>query len=99
MADSVGSFTLISAGALVDGTGGAAIERAAILIENDVITAIGAESEVRPPDGAAVSEFDYPDQTVLPGLVDCHVHLIGFGDGRGTSRVEQSTGLERHKQT
>lgn len=82
MTDSTNMFKLIRSGALVDGTGGPVIEQAAILIENDVIRAVGAESEIRPPDGVDVSEFDYPGQTVLPGLVDCHVHLIGFGDGR-----------------
>ena len=82
MTDNANRFKLIRSGTLVDGTGGPVIKRAAILIENDVIRAVGAESEVRPPDGADVSEFDYPGRTVLPGLVDCHVHLIGFGDGR-----------------
>lgn len=33
-------------------------------------------------EGATLEEFSYEHQTVLPGLVDCHVHLIGTGDGR-----------------
>jgi imidazolonepropionase-like amidohydrolase len=82
MTDSVNSFKLIKARALVDGTGGEVIEQAAILIENDLIAAVGKQSDVRAPDGADVVEIDYQSQTILPGLVDCHVHLIGFGDGR-----------------
>ena len=34
------------------------------------------------PEGASATEIDYGDATILPGLVDCHVHLIGIGDGR-----------------
>jgi imidazolonepropionase-like amidohydrolase len=82
MTDRASSFKLIKARALVDGTGNEVIEQAAILIENDLIAAVGTQNDVRPPDGADVVEINYPDQTVLPGLVDCHVHLIGFGDGR-----------------
>ena len=33
-------------------------------------------------EGATLEEFSYEHQTVLPGLVDCHVHLIGTGGGR-----------------
>ncbi|MCH8206825.1 MAG: hypothetical protein IH956_07445, partial [Chloroflexi bacterium] len=44
--------------------------------------AVGTEEAVVPPEGAQVVELDYEDRTVLPGLIDCHVHLIGIGDGR-----------------
>ncbi len=82
MTASADGFKLIRSGSLFDGTGSPVVEQAAILIEGDIIRAVGPENEVRPPDGANVREFNYPGQTVLPGLVDCHVHLIGFGDGR-----------------
>ena len=75
-------FKLIKAARLIDGNGGPPVERAAILIEGDEIRAVGPEEKVSPPEGASVTEFDYEDKTVLPGLVDCHVHLIGIGDGR-----------------
>ena len=75
-------FTLIKALRLIDGTGAPALERGAILIEGDSITAVGTEESVVPPEGAPVQEFTFDDKTILPGLVDCHVHLIGIGDGR-----------------
>ena len=75
-------FKLIKAARLIDGNGGPPAERAAILLEGDRIRAVGTEETVRAPEGAQVQELDYGDRTVLPGLVDCHVHLIGIGDGR-----------------
>ena len=82
MAENNEGFKLIKAARLIDGNGGPPLERGAILIEGDKIRAIGTEETVAPPEGAQVQEFDYGDRTVLPGLVDCHVHLIGMGDGR-----------------
>ena len=76
------SFKLIRAARLIDGMGGPPLERGAVLLEGDRIRAVGPEESVVPPEGAEVQEFDYEDRTVLPGLVDCHVHLIGMGDGR-----------------
>ena len=75
------AFKLIKAARLIDGTGSPTVEREAVLVEGDTIRAAGSEKSVVPPEGAVVEEFDY-EGTVLPGLVDCHVHLIGIGDGR-----------------
>ena len=47
--------------------------------ENGVITEVGPSGRAAPTDAG-------PDLTVLPGLVDTHVHLIGFSGGR--SRVK-----------
>ena len=75
-------FKLIRAARLIDGTGAPTVERGAVLVEGDRISAAGPEESVVPPEGADVTEISYDDKTVLPGLVDCHVHLIGIGDGR-----------------
>ena len=75
-------FKLIKASRLIDGTGGPPVERGAILMEGDRISAVGPEEKIAPPEGAEVVEFSYENSTVLPGLVDCHVHLNGIGDGR-----------------
>jgi imidazolonepropionase-like amidohydrolase len=75
-------FKLIRAARIIDGTGAAPLERGAVLLEGDAIVAVGTEESVVAPEGAQVQEFDYPDKTLLPGLVDCHVHLIGLADGR-----------------
>ena len=75
-------FTILRASQLIDGTGGPVSEGAAILLEGDTIRQIGTAETIRAPEGATVQDLDYGDATILPGLVDCHVHLIGIGDGR-----------------
>lgn len=75
-------FTLLTADRLIDGTGAPPLERAAVLIDGNRIAAVGTEESVIPPEGASVQEISYEGKTILPGLVDCHVHLNGIGDGR-----------------
>ena len=82
MTSSETGFKLIRAARLIDGKGGPPVEQGALLMEGERIRAVGPEESVVPPEGADVVEFTYEDKTVLPGLVDCHVHLIGIGDGR-----------------
>ncbi len=75
-------FKLITADRLIDAKGGPPVERGAILIEGSRIAAVGRASEVRAPEGASVEVSDYPGCAALPGMVDCHTHHNGFGDGR-----------------
>jgi imidazolonepropionase-like amidohydrolase len=81
MTDASARFTLITAPRLLDGTGGATIEQAALLIEGDRIVSQGRQADVRVADGASVERRDYPGGTILPGLVDAHTHLVAPGDG------------------
>src|SRR5687768_9645058 len=50
------------------------IRDAAILIQGGRITAVGPAERVPVPAGARV--IDHSDATVLPGLIDGHVHLM-----------------------
>jgi imidazolonepropionase-like amidohydrolase len=59
-------------GQLIDGTGRPPVPDATVLIEDAVIRAAGAGIEVP----AGFRELSLPEATVLPGLIDCHVHLI-----------------------
>src|SRR5262245_34587973 len=74
-------FTLITAARLLDGTGAAPVDQAALLVDNGHVAALGRASEVRAPEGASVQRRDYGDATILPGLVDAHTHLVAPGDG------------------
>ena len=52
------------------------------MIQDSTILAVGPEKDVSAPEGAPVKNLDYSDKTVMPGMVDCHTHHNGFGDGR-----------------
>jgi imidazolonepropionase-like amidohydrolase len=81
MPESAARFTLITAARLVDGTGSAPAEQAAVLVENGRVVKQGRAADVRAPEGASVDRKDYGDATILPGLVDAHTHLVAPGDG------------------
>jgi imidazolonepropionase-like amidohydrolase len=76
------SFTLVKGARLIDGLGGPPLERGAVLMQGKDIRAVGTEEAVAPPEGAQVEVLDYPDMTIMPGLIDAHVHLVSLGDGR-----------------
>ena len=75
-------FTILKAARLIDTAAEAVQEQAAILLEGNIVRQIGTAETVHAPEGASVQEIDYGDATILPGLVDSHVHLNGIGDGR-----------------
>jgi imidazolonepropionase-like amidohydrolase len=64
---------VIKAGTLIDGTGKAPVENATILIENSTIKAVGENIET-PKDAQVI---DARGKTVMPGLIDSHVHFHG----------------------
>ncbi len=66
-------------GMLMTGLDEPPIHHAAVVIEGDRIVAAGPASRVRVPTDAAV--IDTSGQTMLPGLIDLHVHLIILGHG------------------
>ena len=80
--------TVIHAGTLLADADQAPKQRQSILVKAGRIAAITA-GFVEPPGGAHV--IDLKDKFVLPGLIDCHVHLTGqFGPGYRLRVVEDS---------
>ena len=82
MSDHAPEFKLIKAARLIDGSGDKPISHGAVLIKDAKIIAVGRARDLSLPEGANTQEFNYSGGTLLPGLVDCHVHLNGIGDGR-----------------
>jgi imidazolonepropionase-like amidohydrolase len=66
---------LILAGRLIDGTGAPPREGQALLLENGRIRAVLPQSELTPTQRRDAAVLDLPAATVIPGLIDTHVHL------------------------
>ena len=66
---------LIRNARLIDGTGTAAQDGAALLIEGDTIVHAGPLAAADAPDPAAAVTLDAGGRTVIPGLVEAHLHL------------------------
>ena len=74
-------------GRVIDGTGAAARELRTVLVDGDRIKTVGAQGEVDIPPGCEV--IDAPSATLIPGLIDLHVHLSYSGaQDRDTFRTE-----------
>ncbi|MCC7484732.1 MAG: amidohydrolase family protein [Burkholderiales bacterium] len=71
MSDDTGALALLG-GRLIDGLGHDPVPKAAVLVENGRVAAAGKASAVRIPRGTRV--LDVAGCTVLPGMIDCHVH-------------------------
>jgi imidazolonepropionase-like amidohydrolase len=69
---------VLKSGNLIDGTG-KMIKDAVVVTEGSTIVTAGPTEEVKIPEGAH-EEIDATGMTIMPGLMDCHVHL--HGDGR-----------------
>src|SRR5690349_949946 len=67
---------VLRGGLLIDGTGGTPLENPVIVISGGKIQSVGGEGAVTIPPGAAV--IDTSGKTILPGLVDSHIHFRNF---------------------
>ena len=68
---------LVTADRLIDGTGRPPIEKGALLVSGGSIRWVGSVDEL--PEGADAEVKDLPGCTILPGLIDAHVHLSLMG--------------------
>lgn len=72
----VDKYLTVKGGRLIDGTGSEPIDDAVILIKNNRLEAVGPTDAVKIP---PQSEFiEATGQTVMPGLIDAHLHLAGL---------------------
>ena len=65
-------------GRVIDGTGRDPIDDAVVLIDGDRIDAVFRRGDMELPAGTEV--VDVTGSTVIPGLIDCHVHVGVLAD-------------------
>ena len=68
-------YTLIHNGTVIDGTGAAAIPAGAVLLQDNTIRQVGRKKDIRLP-AAQITMIDAHGGTILPGMIDTHVHMM-----------------------
>ena len=76
----------VRAGRLFDPRSGVNLLNQVILIKGDKITAVGPASSVQIPAGARV--IDLSKDTVLPGMIDGHLHYFNSAPQPGHPNVK-----------
>lgn len=72
----VNDIISIDAERMIDGRGGPPVEPARVVIQGERITAAGPADRIKAPEGAR--RISLGARTLLPGLIDAHVHLKGW---------------------
>ncbi|HEV8488121.1 MAG TPA: amidohydrolase family protein [Blastocatellia bacterium] len=70
---------LIKAGHLIDVRAGRVLTDQAILVEGERIKDVGPLAEIQAK-AAGAQVIDLSNATVLPGMIDCHTHILLQGD-------------------
>lgn len=74
---STSRIKIIRGGLLIDGTGRKPLQNPVVVVKGDRIIEVGEEGSVKIPEG---EEIDAYGKTVMPGLIDCHLHLAFNGN-------------------
>tara|TARA_Y100000994_G_scaffold247664_1_gene253510 strand:+ start:2163 stop:3467 length:1305 start_codon:yes stop_codon:yes gene_type:complete len=99
----VAETTVITADRLIDVTNGKVVQQAAVIVTDNVITASGRLKDLALPNEA--TRIDLGNATLMPGLMDMHVHLTSDATRHGYKRLEVSlpraaiTGVKHAKAT
>jgi imidazolonepropionase-like amidohydrolase len=85
----VARYTLVRCGHLIDVPGKPARQGVTLIIRNDRVEGVLPGLDVQPKlqGDAEVVEVDLRDRWVLPGLIDCHVHLLTQPDATARARA------------
>jgi imidazolonepropionase-like amidohydrolase len=88
----VSDHTLVRAGRFVDVVAGEVLRAQVIAIRGDRIESVGPDQGSYPDSARAI---DLSNHSVLPGLIDCHAHLIGeLESGHGYAKLIERTAAQ-----
>ena len=79
----------IKAGRLIDVRAGRVLENQGILVEGERIKTVGPIATVEKTVPSTAQVIDLLKSTVLPGLADCHTHVLLQGDITAADYDEQ----------
>lgn len=87
--------TIIRAAHLIDVRDGRVLDNQAVVVEGDRIRQVGAAASVPPELSRSAKIIDLGNVTLLPGLIDCHDHILGNPkDDSPTSDLQMSSPME-----
>jgi imidazolonepropionase-like amidohydrolase len=87
------TFKILRARTLIDGDGGALLDYPVVVVKNGRIIDVGAEGDVRLPRGESVEELSFMEGTILPGLIDSHLHIALGTRGSYDAMMLESNGV------
>jgi len=97
LAQAPATATIALTGArLIDGAGGAPIERATLVIRDGRVQAAGAADAVGIPAGAV--RVDLAGKTIIPGLINAHAHVNADADSAIPARDQLAAQLLLYSQ-
>jgi imidazolonepropionase-like amidohydrolase len=70
---------------LLDPATGETVREAVVVVEDGHVRAAGRRASISVP--ADSEQIDASGLTILPGLIDCHVHLVNLGEGIDMGRM------------
>lgn len=86
-----GEVIAITGGTLIDGSGRAPVNDAAVIIKGDSIAAVGRRGQIKIPEGARV--IDARGLIVAPGFIDTHNHSGRGFDEDPSAATQVSQGI------
>ena len=81
---------IVLKGRVLDGNGGAPIEKGAVVLEDNRIRLICRQSQL--PDDPTAEVYELEDGTIIPGLIDAHVHM-GWGSATAVDWISMTPQL------
>ncbi|WP_236244012.1 amidohydrolase family protein [Streptomyces sp. CC210A] len=70
---------------------GTYLDDGAVLVEGDSITAVGPRAQIAARVGSDDTHLAFPEGTVVPGLIDAHVHLVFDGGADPVATLQESS--------